>query len=93
LRGTSVSANIVNDFRRIRAMALAYQTPGASSASSAGYNPLYHHASLKTAIIDALDWMHANRNNQGTSPYNNWYHWEMSGPQNLEDAVVLMLTI
>ncbi|WP_214629245.1 DUF7594 domain-containing protein [Paenibacillus agaridevorans] len=90
LRGTTVSANIVNNFRRIRAMALAYQTPGASNVNSPGYNPLYHNATLKTDIIEALDWMYTNRYNERTSAYNNWYHWEMSGPINLEDAVVLM---
>lgn len=90
LTSTTVSAELVYNFLRIRAMALAYATAGSSSAASPAYNPLYQNTALRDAIIGALDWMYTNRYNPNKSIYNNWYHWEISGPKNLEDAVVLM---
>lgn len=90
LTSTTVSAQLVYNFGRIRAMALAYATVGSSNAASSAYNPLYHNASLRDEIISALDWMYTNRYNPSKNIYDNWYHWEISGPKNLEDAVVLM---
>ncbi|WJH33685.1 polysaccharide lyase 8 family protein [Paenibacillus sp. CC-CFT747] len=34
--------------------------------------------------------MYANRYNERSSEYDNWFHWEISGPQALNDVVVLM---
>ncbi|OXM83281.1 polysaccharide lyase family 8 super-sandwich domain-containing protein [Paenibacillus rigui] len=90
LTSTTVSAELVYNFSRIRAMALAYATAGSSDPASPAYNPLYLNTALRDEITGALDWMYANRYNPGKSIYDNWYHWEISGPKNLEDAVVLM---
>lgn len=90
LTSTTVSAEIVYQYNRIRAMALAYSTPGSTDPASPAYNPLYGNALLRDDIVQALDWMYENRYNPGQSIYNNWYHWELSGPRNLLDAVTLM---
>ncbi|WP_341347167.1 polysaccharide lyase family 8 super-sandwich domain-containing protein [Paenibacillus sp. FSL H3-0469] len=90
LTSTTVSAEIVYQYNRIRSMALAYQTVGSSDSSSPAYNPLYGNPALRDDIIGALDWMYTNRYNPGTTLYNNWYHWELSAPRGLFDAVVLM---
>ncbi|HZG83643.1 polysaccharide lyase family 8 super-sandwich domain-containing protein [Paenibacillus sp.] len=81
LTGTTLSGNNVVAYDRLRSMALAYKTPGSG---------LYGNDSLLSAVIDALDWNYANRYNEHTVRYGNWYHWEMSGPQNLMDTVILL---
>ncbi|WP_342555864.1 polysaccharide lyase family 8 super-sandwich domain-containing protein [Paenibacillus sp. FSL R7-0652] len=90
LTSTTVSAEIVYQYNRIRSMALAYATVGSSDPDSPAYNPLYENTALRDDIIGALDWMYANRYNPDLTIYNNWYHWELSGPRGLLDAVVLM---
>ncbi|WP_010268382.1 polysaccharide lyase family 8 super-sandwich domain-containing protein [Paenibacillus senegalensis] len=81
LLGTEASGHIVVAYDRLKTMALAYITPGSR---------LEGNAMLKEAVVDALDWMYENRYNENTVRYGNWYHWEMSGPQNLLDTVILM---
>ncbi|WP_248929808.1 polysaccharide lyase family 8 super-sandwich domain-containing protein [Paenibacillus hamazuiensis] len=81
LTGVTKSGNNVVAYDRLRSMALAYVTPGSRLRGS---------DALRAAIVDALDWMYANRYNENTVRYDNWYHWEMSGPENLMDTVVLM---
>lgn len=90
LTSTTVSAEIVYQYNRIRDLALAYSTVGSSDPDSPSYNPLYGNAALRDDIIEALDWMYENRYNPTKTIYNNWYHWELSGPRWLMDAVVLM---
>lgn len=41
-------------------------------------------------LIDALDWLYANKYNENTAMYNNWFHWEGSTPQYLNDTMVLL---
>lgn len=81
LLGTEASGHIVVAYDRLKTMSLAYVTPGSR---------LQGNSDLKEAIIEALDWMYENRYNENTVRYGNWYHWEMSGPQNLLDTVILM---
>src|SRR5882724_9543558 len=77
----SVSANIPNTYSRLQAMALAWATPGSS---------LQNNASLAAAVADGLDWMNANVYTTSAVEYDNWFHWEISGPQDLNNATVLL---
>jgi len=77
----SVSANIVSTFQRLEAMALAWATPGSS---------LQGNSSLAAATASGLDWMTANIYTTTATEYNNWFHWEISGPQALNNAAVLL---
>ena len=77
----SVSANIVSTYQRLQAMALAWATPGSS---------LKGNASLASAVASGLDWMNANVYTTSATEYDNWFHWEISGPESLEDTMVLL---
>ncbi|HWC60137.1 MAG TPA: polysaccharide lyase 8 family protein [Verrucomicrobiae bacterium] len=77
----SVSANIPSTFGRLQAMALAWATPGSS---------LQNNSSLAAAIMGGLDWMHTNVYTTTAAEYDNWFHWEISGPQNLNNTMVLL---
>lgn len=77
----SVSANIVSTFQRLQAMALAWATPGSS---------LQGNASLASAAASGLDWMNTNVYTTNAIEYDNWFHWEDSGPQALNNTAVLL---
>lgn len=77
----SVSANIPNTYSRLQAMALAWVTPGSYLQNNAG---------LASAVASGLDWMNANVYTTSASEYDNWFHWEISGPQDLNNTVVLL---
>jgi len=77
----SVSANIPGTFGRLQAMALAWATPGSS---------LQNNSSLAAAIASGLDWMNANVYTTSATEYDNWFHWEISGPQDLNNTMVLL---
>jgi hyaluronate lyase len=77
----SVSANIPNTYSRLQAMALAWAKPGSS---------LQNNASLAAAVADGLDWMNANVYTTSAVEYDNWFHWEISGPQDLNNTMVLL---
>ncbi len=77
----SVSANIVAAYNRLQAMALAWATPGSS---------LQGNTSLANAVAGGLDWMNANVYTTNATEYDNWFHWEISGPQSLNNAAVLL---
>ncbi|WP_052487029.1 polysaccharide lyase family 8 super-sandwich domain-containing protein [Gordoniibacillus kamchatkensis] len=81
LASTSDSAQISTAYGRLRTMALAYAIDGSS---------LYRNESLKNDILSGLDWMYANRFNEGKTEYGNWWDWEIGTPQILNDAMVLM---
>jgi hypothetical protein len=81
LTSTTSSSQITGAYLRIKGMALAYSTYGSS---------LYGNQTLKTDIIDALDWMYANWYNASKSEYDNWWDWEIGTPLHLNDIVVLM---
>ncbi len=77
----SDSANIVSTFQRLQAMALAWATPGSS---------LQGNASLAAAVSSGLDWMNTNVYTTSAKEYDNWFHWEDSGPQALNNTEVLL---
>jgi len=77
----SVSANLVSTYQRLQAMALAWAKPGSS---------LQNNASLASAISGGLDWMNTNVYTTTATEYNNWFHWEISGPQALNNTLVLL---
>lgn len=78
---TTISAQISTNYSRLRAMALAYATPGCSLAGN---------TALLTDILGGLDWMHANRYNATKSIYDNWYDFEIGSPISLTDMAVLL---
>lgn len=78
---TASSWNNVWAFEELRTMALAYNLEG---------SPLYHNSALRDDIISSIDWMYANKYNENTPEYDNWFHWEISGPQAINDLLVLM---
>jgi hyaluronate lyase len=75
------SANIVSTFQRLQAMALAWRTPGSS---------LQGNASLAATVASGLDWMNTNVYTPTATEYDNWFHWEDSGPQALNNTEVLL---
>jgi hyaluronate lyase len=77
----SVSANIVSTYQRLQAMALAWATPGSS---------LQGNTNLASTVSSGLDWMNANVYSTTATEYNNWFHWEISGPQALNNTAVLL---
>jgi hyaluronate lyase len=81
LTSTTVSAQIVTAYSRLQAMALAYATYGSSLRSN---------TALAADIQKGLDWMYANRYNESTAQYDNWFHWEIGAPLQIVNISVLM---
>ncbi len=78
----TVSADITNSYSRLKLMALVYSYKD---------SPLYQNAELKDAILSGLEWMYEHRYNERIAKhYDNWYHWEISTPQELSDTIILM---
>ncbi len=77
----STSANIVSTYDRLQDMALAWSLPGSSLKGNAG---------LSTAVINGLNWMNSHVYTTSATEYDNWFHWEISGPESLEDTMVLV---
>jgi hyaluronate lyase len=77
----SVSANLVSTFQRLQAMALAWATPGSW---------LQGNAALAADIAGGLDWMNTHVYTTNAKEYDNWFHWEISGPQALNNTLVLL---
>ncbi|MEH7503566.1 polysaccharide lyase 8 family protein [Neobacillus drentensis] len=81
LLSTTNSAEITSAYNNLKDMALAYSIKGSN---------LYHNEALKVDLLNALDWMYANRYNQQKSEYGNWWDWEIGTPKRLNDIMVLM---
>jgi len=62
-------------------MALGYATWGGS---------LYTNETLAVDLLDALDWMYANRYNEKKSASDNWWDWEIGTPMALNDICTLL---
>jgi hyaluronate lyase len=77
----SVSANLVATYQRLQTMALAWAMPGSSLQNNAG---------LAGDIRSALDWMNTHVYTTTATEYNNWFHWEISGPQALNNTLILL---
>ena len=81
LASTTISSHVSGSYSRLRAMALAYVTPGCS---------LQGNATLLADIVSGLDWLYANRYGATTSQYDNWWDWEIGTPLQLTDLCVLL---
>ncbi|GHI00098.1 hypothetical protein AM1BK_36400 [Neobacillus kokaensis] len=81
LTSTTDSADVSNNYYRLKDMALAYSSEGSK---------LYQNQLLKQDIISGLDWMYANRYNEKKSEYGNWWNWEIGAPMALKDILVVM---
>jgi hyaluronate lyase len=77
------SGNIADSFKRLESMAQAYAIPACA---------LYQNAALLTATAGGLDWMTANVFTPTGTLFGNWYDWEVSAPQALNNAAVLLLS-
>jgi len=78
---TTVSAHLTTGYSRLRAMALAYATPGCS---------LHMNTALLADTVGGLEWMHSNRYNTVIAQYDNWWDWEIGVPMHLTDTAVLL---
>jgi hyaluronate lyase len=76
-----VSANITTTFQRLQAMALGWATPGTTT---------FGNSTLAAAVIGGLDWMNTNVYTTTATEYDNWFHWEDSGPIALNNTEVLL---
>jgi len=77
------SGNIASSFQRLEDMAQAY----AISACA-----LYQNSPLLAATSGGLDWMTSNVYTPTGTLFGNWYDWEVSAPQALNNAAVLLLS-
>lgn len=79
---TTVSADISSNYSRLRALALAWATPGQA---------LYQDANLLADLRSGLAWMDANRYNASVpQEYDNWWDWEIGSPALLADLAILL---
>ncbi|MBR7838491.1 polysaccharide lyase 8 family protein [Actinospica durhamensis] len=77
----TVSGNLSTTLKRLKAMALAYATPGTSYTGS---------ATLAAAIAAGLDFMVAGPYAATTTTYDSWWDWQIGCTQALEDAAILL---
>ncbi|MGG1514295.1 polysaccharide lyase 8 family protein [Paenibacillus oryzisoli] len=75
------SSYMTLNYERLEAMALAYASVGSS---------LYHDTGLLADIIDALDWLYANKYNETKSKTGNWFDWEIGTPLTLNNTTMLL---
>gem|GEM_PF-2117376 len=75
------SYNIVATFIRLNAMAQAWAMPGCS---------LQGNTNLAAVVASGMDWVVANIYTPTATEYGNWFHWEDSGPQYFESAIVFL---
>ena len=78
---TASSSWITQNFVELQTMALAWATPDSSLHGDAG---------LAAAVDDGLDWMVEHAFTPTAREYDNWWDWEIGGPQAFNNAVVLM---
>jgi hyaluronate lyase len=81
LDSPTVSDDVSSSFARIYQMALAYRTAGSS---------LEGDVALRDDIVGALEWMNDNRYSAALPKYGNWFDFEVSAAQYLNNATVLM---
>ncbi|WP_152395201.1 polysaccharide lyase family 8 super-sandwich domain-containing protein [Paenibacillus guangzhouensis] len=75
------SADITAGYNRLKDMALAYATVGSK---------YYQDPLLRQDILDALDWLYAQRYNEKATERGNWWDWEIGSPMTLNDLMTLM---
>ena len=77
----SVSANISTTFSRLKSLASAYVIPGTNYTGS---------SSLASTILAGLDFLAGGAYSPSTTPYDNWWDWQIGSSQILEDTAILM---
>ncbi|WP_343547914.1 polysaccharide lyase 8 family protein [Ralstonia sp.] len=75
------SSNLRNNFLRVQDMMFGYSTQGSS---------LYGDPTLLANIIDALQWLYANKYNPSVAQYDNWWDWEIGIPKNLGNILITL---
>lgn len=75
------SSVITRTFSQLELMALAWATPGC---------PLHGNSDLAAAIDGGMDWMVARVYYPIAYEYDNWWDWEIGGPQAFVNAFTLM---
>lgn len=73
--------DITEAYRRVSAMALAFRTHGSGFEGD---------AALAADAVAALDWLEANRYSATSTPYGNWWHWEIGAPLELHRVIALL---
>ncbi|MBC8264962.1 MAG: polysaccharide lyase 8 family protein, partial [Anaerolineales bacterium] len=72
-------------------LASIYQRLGIMARAWAAYGSEYdQNTQLLNDVMAGLDWLYENRYNENTSPYDNWWHWEIGIPWVLNDIVILL---
>lgn len=80
--GTSKSATITAQFKRIKEIAVAYKTKDSS---------YYNNTELLNVILKATEKMHNKHYNKDTAKMpNNWWDWQIGTPRELVDIIVLI---
>ncbi|TBL68558.1 polysaccharide lyase family 8 super-sandwich domain-containing protein [Paenibacillus thalictri] len=91
----TASSQVTLTYDRLKTLALAYQTKGGK---------YYQDQTLKTKIIQAMNWMYYDGRrysenpylgtlsspSSSTLPYGNWYDWEIGTPLRYLDTIILM---
>ncbi|MFE6887097.1 polysaccharide lyase 8 family protein [Streptomyces sp. NPDC057694] len=75
------SEKIQTSYERVRSMAEAFCQPGTGLTGD---------ASLKTAVLTAVDHLSTQVYNKSQTQYGNWYNFQIGAPQRLLDICVLM---
>ncbi|WP_460514497.1 polysaccharide lyase 8 family protein [Flindersiella endophytica] len=75
------SARLNDSYNRLNLMAQAYSQPGTGLTGDAG---------LRDAVIAGLDHLYADRYNEQTTRYGNWWNWQIGSPQAITDVCVLL---
>ncbi|WP_428950322.1 polysaccharide lyase 8 family protein [Streptomyces sp. cg35] len=75
------SEKIQTSYERVRAMAEAFCQPGTGLTGD---------ASLKTAVLTAVDHLGTQVYNKSQAQYGNWYNFQIGAPQRLLDIAILM---
>lgn len=75
------SQTVRNCYLRVLDMARAYGMKG---------SPLKGDPTLAADILSTLDWLYANKYNENTLSYGNWWEWEIGNGKTLGDILTLM---
>ncbi|MCB5911645.1 polysaccharide lyase 8 family protein [Streptomyces pinistramenti] len=75
------SSGITKSYDRLNTMAQAYAQPGTGLTGDAG---------LATAVVTGLDHLDATVYHPATTPYGNWWDWQIGSPKLLLDTVALL---
>ncbi|MBB6637400.1 polysaccharide lyase family 8 super-sandwich domain-containing protein [Cohnella thailandensis] len=82
LPASATDSNFINThYTRLKAMALAYATPGTA---------LYGDEALGDDIVQALDWLQATLYTPTAAQFGNWWNWQIGVPNRLTDILILM---